>query len=56
MLAFDVLFLGFLGYYLDQVLPKQYGVAKPWNFICVRANRSQLPKAKINQKETAQAD
>lgn len=34
MLAFDVVFLAFLGYYLDQVLPKEYGVAKPWNFLC----------------------
>lgn len=26
--------LGFVGYYLDQVLPKEFGVAKPWNFLC----------------------
>ena len=35
MLAIDVIVLAFLGFYLDQVLPKQYGVAKPWNFLCV---------------------
>ena len=35
MLILDVFLLGFAGYYLDQVIPKQYGVAKPWNFICV---------------------
>ena len=34
MLALDVVILAFIGYYLDQVLPKEYGVAKPWNFIC----------------------
>ena len=27
MLSIDVVLLAFLGYYLDQVLPKQYGVA-----------------------------
>ena len=32
MLAFDVVLLGFIGFYLDQVLPKEFGVAKPWNF------------------------
>ena len=35
MLAFDVVVLGLLGYYLDQVMPKEYGVAKPWNFPCL---------------------
>lgn len=26
----------FLGLYLDQVIPSQFGVAKPWNFMCKR--------------------
>ena len=34
MLAIDILVLAFFGYYFDQVLPKQYGVARPWNFLC----------------------
>ena len=42
MLAVDVFFLGFLGFYLDQVLPKQYGVAKPWNFICKSLFKKQV--------------
>jgi hypothetical protein len=25
-----------LGLYLDQVIPSQYGVSKPWNFLCKR--------------------
>lgn len=37
MLAIDVVVLAFLGFYLDQVLPKQYGVAKPWNFLCKKS-------------------
>ena len=40
MLALDVILLGLLGYYLDQVLPKEFGVPKPWNFpyLYFRAN------------------
>ena len=26
----------FLGLYLDQIIPSQYGVAKSWNFLCVK--------------------
>ena len=40
MLALDGVLLAFLGFYLDQVLPKEYGVAKPWNFICKRCTES----------------
>ena len=36
LLGFDVVFMAFLGYYLDQILPKQYGVPKPANFLCKR--------------------
>ena len=46
MLAVDVLVLAFLGYYFDQVLPKQYGVARPWNFLCVSE------KSKKKQKKS----
>lgn len=35
MMAFNVVFWMLLGFYLDQVVPSQYGIAKPWNFLCV---------------------
>ena len=34
MLVFNVVFWVILGFYLDQVIPSEYGVAKPWNFLC----------------------
>lgn len=34
MLIFDNFFWTFLGLYFDQVIPSQFGVAKPWNFLC----------------------
>lgn len=42
MLLADVVLLAFLGFYLDQVLPKEYGVAKPWNFLCMKKSASPL--------------
>ena len=39
MLFADVIFWGVLGLYLDQVVPSQFGVAKPWNFCCKRAKK-----------------
>lgn len=29
----DIFIFGFLGWYFDQVLPSEFGVRKPWNFI-----------------------
>lgn len=34
MMFFDLVFWAVLGLYLDQVVPSQFGVAKPWNFCC----------------------
>lgn len=34
MMLFNVVFYALLGMYLDQVVPSQFGVAKPWNFCC----------------------
>ena len=34
MLVLDLVLWGLLGLYLDQVVPSQFGVAKPWNFLC----------------------
>jgi len=36
ILACDALFFIILGFYLDQVVPSSFGVAKPWNFCCKR--------------------
>ena len=33
-LTLDAVLYIFLGIYLDQVLPSEYGVPKPWNFLC----------------------
>lgn len=44
MLVIDVVVLAFIGYYFDQVMPKEYGVAKPWNFLCVKVKRISIGK------------
>ena len=42
MLVFDLVFWGLIGLYLDQVVPSDFGVAKPWNFLCKsKANKMQ---------------
>ena len=43
MMLFDLVFYALLGMYLDQVVPSQYGVAKPWNFCCLR-NKKRVPQ------------
>jgi hypothetical protein len=48
MLFFMSIFYAVLGIYLDQVVPMEFGVAKPWNFCCTgqkqkRNNRSVGP-------------
>ena len=34
MLVVDIILIGCIGLYLDQVVTKDIGVAKPWNFLC----------------------
>ena len=34
MMSFDVVFWTLFGFYCDQVVPSQFGIAKPWNFLC----------------------
>lgn len=34
MLYFMTLIYSLLGIYLDQVVPMEFGVSKPWNFCC----------------------
>lgn len=36
MLLVDIIIWAFIGTYLDQVIPSEYGIAKPWNFMCIR--------------------
>jgi hypothetical protein len=33
-ISISTVFWTLLGFYLDQVIPSEYGVAKPWNFLC----------------------
>ncbi len=53
-LAFDIVLMAFIGYYLDQVLPKEFGVAKPWNFLCQRASKSRLSSNTLKIAEEIQ--
>lgn len=39
MLFFMTIFYVLLGIYLDQVVPMEFGVAKPWNFLCTGKNK-----------------
>ena len=57
MLGIDIVLYGFLGYYLDQVIPKEIGVAQPWNFICkkLKSKGSKLAEAKLNLNDEQQA-
>ena len=48
MLAVFTVLFSMLGFYLDQVVPSPYGVAKPWNFLCKR-------QAKENQTSSEEA-
>ena len=36
ILFVQIIVTTFLGLYLDQIIPSEYGVAKPWNFLCVK--------------------
>ena len=48
MLIFDILIYLFLGYYFQNVLPKDYGVRKPWYFIFKKIFRIKSKKIKYN--------
>ena len=34
MFVVDFFFFIFLGYYLNNVLPHDFGIRRPWNFLC----------------------
>ncbi len=42
-LFINVLYMIPLGIYLEQVVPKDFGTSKPWNFLC--AKKYQIDKA-----------
>lgn len=42
ILVANALLWGFLGLYFDQIIPSQYGVAKPWYFLCRCKSRSRV--------------
>lgn len=42
MMFINVVFWTMLGLYLDQIIPSQFGVAKPWNFLCKSAKKKIL--------------
>ena len=37
MLTLDIALYTVLGWYLDEVLPKEFGIRQPWNFPCKRS-------------------
>jgi len=40
MMLGNCVFWTCLGLYLDQVIPSQFGIAKPWNFCCIKKKGS----------------
>lgn len=44
MLLFMTIFYVILGLYLDQVVPMEFGVAKPWNFCCKKKEKYRANK------------
>ena len=48
MLAFDTVLYTVLGWYLDQVLPKEYGVALPPWFPCLKARPCTRPRVPVS--------
>ena len=39
MLLFDLVLWVSAGLYFDQVVPSDFGVAKPWNFCCAKKKK-----------------
>lgn len=42
MMVFNIIFWTTLGVYLDQVVPSQFGIAKPWNFCCISKKKKNV--------------
>ena len=52
----NVVFYTILGLYLDQIVPSQFGIAKPWYFCCmrkrVRVEDSDEKRALLSREDT----
>jgi hypothetical protein len=44
-----------LGIYLEQILPKEYGSSKPWNFLCKRKHKMTLEEQDKERMQYAEA-
>ena len=51
----NVIFWGILGVYLDQIVPSQFGIAKPWNFCC-KSNRRRVAVDETERQALLDAD
>jgi len=47
MLLLDIVIYTILGLYLDQVVPSQFGVAKPWNFCCKKSVKRRVADEEV---------
>jgi hypothetical protein len=52
MMTFNVIFWTLFGWYCDQVVPSQFGIAKPWNF-CLKCSR-RTPAVNVEGDEREQ--
>ena len=62
MMLFDFFFYLFLGYYLQNIIPHEFGIAKPFYFLCTksywcpddntRKNKERKAKAYINENKS----
>ena len=41
----------FLYFYLDQIIPDTFGIAKSWNFCCKRKKHAQVNQSLIQNEE-----
>ncbi len=51
IMAVDCLLYILLGLWLDQIVPSEYGVAKPWNFCCRRSDRRQMDRVDVGDNQ-----
>ena len=51
MLATDTILLALIGIYLDQVVPREIGLSKPWNFPCASRKRVEFTRSKLGEEE-----
>jgi hypothetical protein len=50
MLALDAILFALIGMYLDQVVPREIGLSKPWNFLCASKKRVSFTKSKLGEE------